>query len=346
MRPELSNTLKTYNTEITKKTKSSADAEELKHLSNLVEANIALMAKERQSTPQAQRLIYGYQKEKRAIIQKLKKHLRRVDNGQETQEAGQRVSYTGGRLFLPDNKARDISVSELMTDGEWGVDYVLDATVPTRIKKRYLVERAKRRLRDLLDWQIFVDELSSEATDPGKHHAYEELMKTRENRDEGAAGHIAEKMVRNFLRKLAMDHELEYEVIPGDVYQDVHQKIDFIIQKKSRVRYAKVSEGKTAVGIQFTINPSPFTRFQKRKQIGIAAKIARGEEIVDDILLVQMPLTDIRKMYDTWKRAGSPPGGPDKLWDDKTKEIVFRGVMDQFLSPEEIETTWHVAVSR
>ena len=60
-------------------------------------------------------------------------------------------------------------------------------------------------------------------------------------------GIIAEKMVKNFLKKLSMDTDADFEIIDADVYQDVEQKVDFIIHRKNKDKNkgAKVQESET-----------------------------------------------------------------------------------------------------
>jgi hypothetical protein len=332
--------------EVAKQKQQAESPDEAKGFDTYLTSTFKRLAERRGSTPEAQRMIFEYQEQKQQIMAELRQRLAAIGTPEEhinKQKETRRITFQHGRLNWRGPKGNQaVDEGSLFTDAAWGIDYQLDPkTVPKHLRKKYLVERAKYKLRELLDWQILTDELSSSYTDNGKQYAYEQLAITKDS-DQERPGHIAEKMVRTFLEKLAINHELDFEVLPADVYQDVQHKIDFIIKRKSRVRGVGIEESDehSKVGIQFTINSTTQTLLHKQEQIRRALHGAKQEEAVEDILLVRIPLNDVRTKYLEWQKAGSPPGGPEALWDSKTQEQIFKGVMHQFLAPHEVDAWW------
>lgn len=247
--------------------------------------------------------------------------------------------WQGGKLNtlnLDTKEEEGCTLAELLTDQEWGINYNLDGTTPRRIKKLYYLAQARTAISELLDQQIITNEIGSAYSDEFKKDAYRKI-RTPEHQQ---AGHIAEKMVRNFLQKITIEfksdkHLAEFEVIKADAYQDVNKKIDFIIKRKTRQRGVKVETTDSKMGIQFTIDQRPETIDHKGKQISKAKQHLKPEDMVDDIILVSLSMKNIMENYNTWNRDKSP-GGPDKLWSAEEKGNIFQNLMKGILTPDEI----------
>jgi hypothetical protein len=293
-----------------------------------------------------QQQVYELQKMKQVIMLELRQDLAKLDNTEDETEVkgGERpVSREGDHYVW--HKGRDkkkLTLGELLTDGEWNdesgeinIKYHLANTVERGVRKQYLVEEAKRKLRNFLDQQIITNESASQLSDPKKVLAYQGLRSSRESGlDHRAAGQIAEKMVRNFLKKISLDLGADFEIIEADAYQDVVKKIDFIIHRKNGGRGVKVEEQKDNLGIQFTINDAK--RVHKQEQVDRAKAHLKPEDEIDDIVLVAIHLDDITAKYNEWAKTKFA-GGPDKLWSPKEKSDLFRGLLKGFLTTEEIE---------
>jgi len=63
---------------------------------------------------------------------------------------------------------------------------------------------------------------------------------------------------------------------------------------------------------------------------------------IEDIVLVSIPLNSSRDIFFAWQKAGSPPGGPDALWDEELKHTIFFEILKGFFSPSEIEQQWQL----
>ncbi|MFA6099770.1 MAG: hypothetical protein WC750_02705 [Patescibacteria group bacterium] len=299
-------------------------------------------AAERFGTPEkTQETIFKLQKRKQKIMARLKEQLAEIDNPFEkeaTVEGANRITYKDGQLSCGE---QEITLGELLTDGEWGLDYHLDpASVPRVIRKKYFIEQARREIMELLDRQIATNESQSESVHEFKKEAYIRMV-SQENQDQ--TGVYAEKMVKCLLKKIAIDQDLDIEIIDADAYQDMELKIDFIIKRKMAARGVNVeTNDEDRIGIQFTSTDEPRIVEKKEHQISKAKRQLRPEERIRDIALVSIPMREVKNMVRDWNRRKSP-GGPDKLWKTSTKAEIFSKVMRGFLTANEIESvTSHI----
>jgi hypothetical protein len=294
------------------------------------------------TTPEAEIEIYKIQKAKLDKLSRFKKFLEKTRSGQgfihpEMQQNMPVVSSDKeGNFILKDmsGKTQAITIGEILTDYEWGAQYAFDSSVNIHDIREYQLEKLKAELREKLDTQIIISETANTRGDTFKQNAYREIEKRMEGNLE-QQGVIAEKMVKNFLKKLAIDTNADFEIIDADVYQDVEQKVDFIIHRThvGRTRGAQVSESDSAedIGIQFTTALGK--QDQKEQQIAKSRKHLQG---IDDLVLVTLPAHDASRLYTLWKKDKAS-GGPEKLWSSDIQETIFRGVMKNILTEEEID---------
>ncbi len=240
-----------------------------------------------------------------------------------------------GGLVLTNDRNQTLTEGEILTDGEWEAVYNLDASVPRELRYKYIVEAARRQLRELLDEQIALDKGGSVAVDSGKRKAY---LAREQEPDETHAGLIAEKLVRNMLKKISIDLNADFSIEETNLQQDVEHKIDFIIHRKSHHRGVGVASGKqiTDIGVQFTMDGSVEKATHKTKQINRVKATLGKDAQVSDIVLVQIPLRHVLETLKEWKKQ-KRPGGPDKLWDRAKREKIVRGVLDRIMPPKEID---------
>lgn len=297
----------------------------------------------------AELLIYKLQKNKLEKLNKFKDFLERTRGVEgtfvhpEIKSNAPVVSSDGQGGFSVrslDGQVLPITLAEIMTDGEWDVEYSFDTSVNIHDLRKYYLEQLKGELREKLDQQIIASETANTRTDTFKQNAYRAIGERIEWGSE-QGGVIAEKMVKNFLKKLAIDTDADFEVVDADVHQDVEQKIDFIIHRKNneKNRGARIEESDMVqeivfkdIGIQFTMNTEK-TEYKER-QIHKAKKNLGND--IDDIVLVTLPVEQVSSLYKQWSHK-KRPGGPEKSWTPETQEKIFRGVMNKVLSPEEIE---------
>ncbi len=298
MRPRFRESLEQYGA-IAKDLKS-AENSELSTLGAVLHWHIAKEAETSATSQDAQFSIFEMQQKKQAIMDWLKSELRKLDEleAKHEQPKGSILISRAddGRFYRLRNTGAEkqersyVTLGELLTDGDWGLNYFLDpATMPRIVRKQFLVEEAKRQLQAYLDDQIITAEVSSTYTDSGRADAYKALRAERESGQE-AGGHALERMVRNFFRKLQIDHNLPVDIEHTDVFQDVDQKIDFIFRRPRRLRGIGVmeEEGAQDIAIQFTKNTDPSVLERKMRQIRSAKRQLTEEDRVADIRLVVM----------------------------------------------------------
>ncbi len=252
--------------------------------------------------------------------------------------------YLGGRsvkydemtncFVLANSRNESLTQGEILTDGEWGVVYNLDASVDRETRQQYLIETAKRELRRLLDEQISAEKLGNAYTDRGLFKAYSARDQEPE---EIHAGLIAEKLVRNLLKKLFIDSGVGYSVEEANLLQDVEHKMDFIIHRPMRSRGVgvKALRGITDIGVQFTLNESQKNVEHKQHQIQKAKERLGNGGTILEIVLVSLPMRNVIELVKNWRKE-LKPGGPDKLWGKDKKEAIVREVLYKLFSQQEI----------
>jgi hypothetical protein len=285
--------------------------------------------------------VYKLQKEKQTLMEKFFKRTRGLEQGKTVENQGAPVvsfNQETRKLEYENEKGERISFTkeELYTDAEWGMHYTLDASVPYVIQKEYLVYELKRMVAEKLDAQIIRRETFSDRIDTLKMRAYEALAGRKENTLE-QSGVIAEKMVKNLLKKISLVPGVEFSIYDADVYQDVEQKVDFIIKRTSHTRGARVKEDNT-IGVQFTIAEGKLDK--KEKQIAKAKeKISKNNDnglMLDDLVVVHMPMNYAKKVYMEWKH-NPRPGGPEKTLPVDIQETIITGVLQGLFREEEIK---------
>lgn len=311
-------------------------------------------AAEGQGTPrETQTVIYQFQKDKQEIMGALKSELSCLDNPEckqrEKTKDERYATYNAedGTFNYMDDQGykRQATFGEVVTDLEWDVDYCLDtASVPRDLVKKYLLERAKRDLGVKLDQQIIASESQRKHLDESKREAYRRVAAEQKTGEiKMRSGVISEKIVQNFMKKLSIDRGLPYTVRHADIYQDVEQKIDFIIHREDYARGVGVEAGKQDVGIQFSINKS--ARGHKARQVARARRRLGQREPIKDIVLVIFPKIVARKLMRNWTEAGRPAGGPDKALNKKTARELYTKLLAGVFTKKEIAQQWEKAQS-
>lgn len=308
---------------------------------------VSRAARKRESSRDTQWAIVDLQAEKQAVMRKLHERLALLDNPEQEdpEDLDARAVRKSGSGYVAvgrNGEELPITKGEVMTDMQWGLRYRLDDSVERSVRKRYLVERAKVRLNELLDKQITADEVGSARTHENLRHAFE----ARDLSTGQESGFLAEKMVKGFLTKLTYDHDVDFRVHETDAFDDVVRKMDFALILRKHERGVDVEESDSVDhvssevrGVQFTINDSPEAQERKRAQLQRVNENLRDDEGIRDVVLVTMPTPSIQHIYRQWEE-NPQPGGPDSLWSDETKHAVFSEVMKDMMTPNEIQDQW------
>ena len=119
--------------------------------------------------------ILEIQRKKLKVMNRLQEELSAPDGdlskeAEEVNKAERSVQFDEvNKKFLyktEKNEVKEATFGEIITDLDWGIEYDLnEETVPRLYKKRYLVEKAKLELHELLDRQILIAELNNTEND-------------------------------------------------------------------------------------------------------------------------------------------------------------------------------------
>lgn len=298
--------------------------------------------------------IVSLQEQKLFIMEELKAALREIDeSGTVGLEGKMRsVSFDGETMFTFAKGGSPMAISEgqLLVAGMWDEEYFLDPAVSRSFKKQYVVTKAKQELADIYDHQIALAEAhQSYNKNTGLDDAYAAIAARYEEGAELENGVLAEKMVQSFLTKLTHDYDMPYRIKQVTVYEDVEYKIDFIIEPiETEKQYGVGVEEphqRHDIAIQFTTARSQRTIEHKERQIDRAKGLIKRDDSlqVDDLVLVTLPIEQVRETYDTWQntKAGKRvPGGPDELWSRDTQEEVFVKLLKQILPAGSAQEAW------
>lgn len=298
-----------------------------------------------------ERDVYRLQMEKADIMNELHQKIQAIEDGEsvrgfaegESRDVEWNKAAHRAMVKLSSGIRAPATVGELMTDGAWGLAYKLGKEVPKDIKKRFVVTEARRKILDLADEQIIRAEMVKRTTREGGETSpsYREIFEAtqREKRD----GIIAEKLVKTFFVKNIIDHELPLRFQEVDVHEDVERKIDFILHLPRHDRGVGVEEPteREDIGVQLTTNPTKGAQKRKNKQIAESKeRPSENTAVVDDIVLVTLPLKRLNEQYQKWKEEGKRPGGPMRRWDGEQRKQIFQGVLQGLFTDEKIAEMW------
>ena len=307
--------------------------------------------------------ILDIQVEKQNLIALMHEKLRLVDNNESIsfEKFGKTVQQENGAYVM----IKKGGVKEQITRGDIAVAYKngfnlnLDTSVDRETKKLFILQETRARISDLYNQQLIVAEVGNKnrPLHDQSHKAFEALQEeiTRPVYEGRPYGKMAEAMVESFFTKFLTNHpSLPFTIESADVYDDVRKKIDFKIHlKRNYVRGIKVdahNELSGDTGIQFTLNQSATEH--KQEQIARAKENMKrfGDEKLDDLVLVSIPLNDIKEKVDTWQAMGNnkPIAGPAELWDLDTQKLIFTNMLDKLPQHLEInaEELWESVVAQ
>ncbi len=294
--------------------------------------------------------VFLLQKKKSDVVKELHEKFQEIDQekpvdgfseGEQRNVIWNKQAHSA-MAVLPSGKSVRVSVGELLTDGEWGLDYTLSGDIPRDIRKRFAAAEARRKILSLADEQILETERIKEIKNKTKYTPYGNMFSEKDIM-EYKTGFIAEKLVKTFFEKNIIDHGLPMTLEEVDIERDVEKKIDFILHLtfKRYDRGVGIEEIKNGedIGIQLTVDSSEETQKRKESQIERVKKNISNVG-VDDIVLVTIPMKYLGGSINLWKDQGMRPGGPMRSWEASRQEKIFHGVLQKLFPENEIADMW------
>jgi hypothetical protein len=111
-----------------------------------------------------------------------------------------------------------------------------------------------------------------------------------------------------------------------------------IANLKAELEGLRVKKEDNTIGVQFTIAEGKLDK--KEKQIAKAKeKISKNNDnglMLDDLVVVHMPMNYAKKVYMEWKH-NPRPGGPEKTLPVDIQETIITGVLQGLFREEEIK---------
>ena len=243
-----------------------------------------------------------------------------------------------------------ISVGNIVSSQRWGADLFLPKELDNftktadiknieKIKNLVLESQIRNRLVGSLN-----KELAKKIAENMKHKdafkavAYESIAERYDVKNE-QLGVMAEQVIMGVLEGMAIDRpDLGFSVLEANAYQDVQNKIDFIISTKQKRRGVGIDRNEVtfeekSIGIQFTTNT---TKAEHKAEQIIKAK-KRGVE-VDDIIYVELDSRILSPAVKRWEDAGKPVAGPWKFLPPEIRIQVVTNLFKGILSEEQIKS--------
>ena len=298
-----------------------------------------------------QKRIFEIQREKQNIMKALHEQLKCLDDAAcnfEHEKDARLLLYRDGSLtYLTEHGKEDVAtLGEVICDMDWGVYYSLDKkTVPRSIAKKYIIERARHKLEYLYDSQIIISETTRRGTNDYVKSAYQNYERERANLL-NRTGFLVENITKSLLKRMQYDSDADFQILNGNLYQDVIQKVDFIIRLKVHNRGVKVESDEEpdkgqakGIGIQFTINREALDK--KREQIARTKEYLQKGDVIDDVVLVLFPIHSAQKMKRLWESQGRPAGGPGQFMVRSQVRNFLTNILSDLVTPEQLEKIWN-----
>lgn len=239
---------------------------------------------------------------------------------------------------------QNVSMGDIISSRKMGIDIQLVESVEkSGDEKKILRLIQDKKIQELLFGKLnkeLAKTLSKKTKlqDMLKAKAYEEIYE-RSGMENKQFGIIAEQIIVGVLEGMAIDRpDLGFSVLEANAYQDVQNKIDFIISTKQKKRGVgidrnTVSFEEKSIGIQFTTNT---TKAEHKADQILKAK-GKGVE-VDDIIYVDLDNKILQKAVKDWEDKKKPVPGPWKFLSLEIRTQVITNLFKGILSEEQIKS--------
>jgi|GEM_PF-2041890 len=296
---------------------------------------------ERNTSPETQEEIEKVQLSKEEFVSRLKGWRAKfygegVENDLESDFGNRTLIATeqGFKTFTKGGVPIELTEGEIFAAMEWGTFWKFDDSVPKGVQQRVMFQQMKKLIASQYDEQLIKFGQDNKLSDDRKRNTYDRIAERPSQLEHLQDGILAEHMISSLLERAQRDYKLPFTFKGVDVYEDVENKIDFVIALESHKRGVHVSEQGSQVGVQFTLNPEK----ESQKQDQIDASKKRGEAEVDDIVLVSMPFAQVRQLFDQWRYDDSgnlknektlDPRGPNVFISEKMEREILHALFSK-----------------
>lgn len=259
-------------------------------------------------------------------------------------QKGSRVSYDKHKKEFKADDGRVVPKSYFSVAPIWGKNFSFEDVENMsfeykQMKSMYRKAWVKEQTANIFSPTIArVQSQRERKQDIFLSEAYSKLADRFEQETNGvreSLGSQAERVVRSFLTRISAEmQDLKISIHPANPYQDVSEKIDFIIEATSKKRGVGIEADENisqTVGIQFTVNNSKLE--YKQDQINKAKNRALD---VDDIILVSMSQDVLSKALDSWQKKGDLFEEPAESISSSVREQLIRQLFRSLVNEEEI----------
>ncbi len=278
-------------------------------------------------------------------IENLKNKILKIKKGEIEKNNLTQIKYDLQKqspYFLDERKDKKyISIGDIEANIIWQENYYLsydsfneDKDVGGELYSKYLENYTKTETLKILNKYIYENEIIVNNTkDNFKKNAYEQSLKeSNKEIHEMRSGILAEKLVRSFLTKIfANQKDLDIQIEEVNIYQDIENKIDFLIKTKTHKRGVGVEtdeiDEEKIRKIQFTINDSFKSNEIKNKQL----------ENLSDVILVKIPELEVNQIIKTWQNKKEKHISPDRYIKNETKVEIIEKILKDFIEEEMLD---------
>lgn len=295
-------------------------------------------------------LLKKLQIEKRHLENRLKETYALMERGEVFVPEAEylvEVGFVDGVFFeVVGEKKTIISRGQILTGIEWGIGYVLDpVSVPLELRKEYAASITKRKILELLNKQIIHAEKEQSETFGKSFLAVEKRLENARSEIDWDIGHLAERLVLSYLRRLSLDGILPIEVEEVDVFEDVVDKIDLVIDINGmdQKHGYEVETGSARLGIQVTLKNTKDQVLKKRDIVNevFLSRGFLGDIKIDDIRVLYLNEKYIDKALKKWRRKKDTNGrrvpfAPDFYLEEGGQKELLHRLFDDLLGVESV----------
>lgn len=257
-------------------------------------------------------------------------------------ESGDKIVYDKYKKSFFSNGTK-VSTGEILASRRFGNEFSLDKSIlETGEGKRLVKFLREKKIEDLIS-EKYSKEMSKNLSeefkkkDLLKSKAYEEIEK-RSGENKEQFGIKAEQIFIGLLESLSFDRgDLGFSVYEANPWQDVENKVDFILERKNKKRGIGVEENKNealkTIGIQFT------TALNKREhKLDQINKAKNKIKELDDIIYVEIDSNVLRNAIKDSEKSNNKFTNPVKYLPINIKKQILENLFKEILSPEEIKS--------